>query len=684
MKRKFLISLVALFVLSACQSNKQNSNGSKPTFSITSDAPVSTTSEGPSSVAPTSASQPIGSSSTYNPTSSGSKSTGSSSNSMSSVTPSSSSSSSTTSASITPTPPVEFSFSKTELTIDINSTYTASLSVFNPVSSTEKISWSVPHSNIIRLEKTETVSEETNTINAITVGSVRLKGEANGKTAFCDINVINSKEKPTSGTQNIAIYAINDYHGAVTNEFSIKHLGTLIKQKVSQKNTLFLDQGDTFQGTLQSNYNYGRMITDVYNASGMSARTVGNHDFDWGGARLEANTNANYHGYSTPVLAANVYDYDFSTKTMGNEQQSEIGQEYTTFTLESGIKVGVIGLIGEECITSINSQFVEEYGFKNSAQITKTISDKLRTEENCDVVIASIHDRYNSDYASQVTSESPVSNKKYVDLVLNGHTHKWELETYNNVTFAQFGENGKTIGKINLTYDFATGLVSNTAVYNLSSSSLLSDVPVLDQEIVDIVDYYEDQVNDIKDEVLTTQLSGGFDEYETLPNYVSKAMYHASISQGYDVSYAIVNNAREPLYGPTVTYETLFHSLPFDNVIYIIKVLGSEIRNELGWSSNSFYRGNNANALSALDDSKIYTIACIDYLAFHCNSYRDYNYFPSVTSMGYLTKNDQYYTYREITADYMRNTSGTISSSSYRDSLDHFNPYRLSESITNE
>lgn len=684
MKRKFLISLVALFVLSACNSNKQKGDSSKQTFSSTSDTSISATSKGPSSVAPTSASQPIGSSSTYNPTSSGSNSTGSGSNSKSSVTPSSSSSSSTTSGSIPPTPPDEFSFSQTELTIDINSTHTASLSVFNPVSSTEKISWSVPHSNIIRLDKIETVSEETNTINALTVGSVRLKGEAGGKVAYCDVNVINSKVKPTSGTQNIAIYALNDYHGAVTNEFSIKHLGTLIKQKVSMADTLFLDQGDTFQGTLQSNYNYGRMITDVYNASGMSARTVGNHDFDWGGARLEANTNANYHGYSTPVLAANVYDYDFSTKTMGNQQQSEVGQEYTTFTLESGIKVGVIGLIGEDCITSINSQFVEEYGFKNSAQITKTISDKLRTEENCDVVIASIHDGYNSSYASQVTSKSPVSNKKYVDLVLNGHTHYREQETYNNVTFAQFGEKGETIGKINLTYDFTTGSVSNTSVYNLSASSLLSDVQTLDPEIVSIVDRYEEQVDSIKDEVLTTQLSGEFNEYQILPNYVSKAMYQASIKQGYDVSYAIVNKAREPLNGPTVTYETLFHSLPFDNVIYIIKVLGSEIRNELGFSSNSFYRGNNADALSPLDDTKVYTIACIDYLAFHCNANRYYNYFPSVTSVGYLTKDDEYYTYREITADYMRNTSGTISSSSYRDNLDHFNPNKLSESITNE
>ena len=161
-------------------------------------------------------------------------------------------------------------------------------------------------------------------------------------------------------------------------------------------NTLFFDQGDTFQGTLQSNYNYGRMITDVYNAAGMSARTVGNHDFDWGGAHLIANTQANYHGYSTPVLAANVYDFDFATKTTGIEQQSEVGQECTTFTLESGIKVGVIGLIGESCITSINTPFVENYNFISSADVTKTLSDKLRTEENCDVIIASIHDGYSN------------------------------------------------------------------------------------------------------------------------------------------------------------------------------------------------------------------------------------------------------------------------------------------------
>ena len=655
MKRKPLLLLALLFLVSSCNSSS-NKKVSEQSESSSLDSSAFSSSQ----------SIPVSSATTQVP-------------------PTSSQSGSSSSTS-TPPPPIDdnFHFSESELTIDISSSHSASLKVLNNVDHNENIAWSVPHSSVIRFDKGTTKHDETNTINAINIGDIRLKGEANGKTAYCDIHVINSKTKPASGTQNISIYAINDYHGAVTNDFSIKHLGTLIKQKVQQSNTLFLDQGDTFQGTLQSNHNYGRLITDVYNAAGMSARTVGNHDFDWGDQCLKNNTSAEYHGYSTPVLAANVYDFNFQTKETGSQQQSEIGQEYSVFTLESGIKVGVIGLIGESCITSINSQFVENYSFTNAANVTKTTSNKLRSEENCDVIIASIHDGYDDNYAAQVTNQSPQTHKKYVDLVLNAHTHAVENEEYNGVKFVQFGSKCQSIGKINLKFDYASGTISETSVYNLSASSLISDVPTLDSEISDIVDTYNQQVDDIKDEVLTTQLNGAFDQNEVLPNFVSKAIYEASISQGYNVSYAITNKARENLEGPTVTYETLFHSLPFDNVIYIIRVLGSEIMNELSWSSNSMYRGNNADALSPIDPNKTYTIACIDYLAFHCNSSRYYNYFPSLETVGYLSKNDQYYTYREITADYLRNTSGEISSTSYRDSVRHYDVSRLEEAIDPE
>src|SRR5947209_7671906 len=45
---------------------------------------------------------------------------------------------------------------------------------------------------------------------------------------------------------------------------------------------VILDAGDEFQGTLISNEFRGRSVTDVYNAIGLTASAVGNHEFDFG------------------------------------------------------------------------------------------------------------------------------------------------------------------------------------------------------------------------------------------------------------------------------------------------------------------------------------------------------------------------------------------------------------------
>ena len=83
------------------------------------------------------------------------------------------------------------------------------------------------------------------------------------------------------------------------------------------------------------------------------------------------------------------------------------------------------------------------------------------------------------------------------------------------------------------------------------------------------------------------------------------------------------NNGRASVKG-NVTYADLYAALPFDNEVFIVKALGSEIRNEAKYSSNYIYRINE----ESLDDTKYYTIAVIDYLALHRNSSRNYDYFP--------------------------------------------------------
>ena len=64
-----------------------------------------------------------------------------------------------------------------------------------------------------------------------------------------------------------------------------------------------------------------------------------------------------------------------------------------------------------------------------------------------------------------------------------------------------------------------------------------------------------------------------------------------------------------------------------------------------------------------------YTIAVIDYLLWHTNSDRIYDYFDHSSSnmevLGTLQKNGNTYLYRDICADYIRSLNGTIYSSNY-------------------
>ena len=199
---------------------------------------------------------------------------------------------------------------------------------------------------------------------------------------------------PVERYRTVDIYASNDIHGQMDEgsyECGVGKFATYFKEKGEQENTLLLDQGDTWQGSIYSNYNHGALITDIMNYVQFDARTVGNHDFDWGIDYVKANTARSYNGYTTPTLAGNVYDYNFDTKTVGNIQQSDIGIKSVSYTLENGLKVGILGCIGYDQITSISSNYTTNITFTDHINFIKNEATYLRYNKNCDVVICSIH-----------------------------------------------------------------------------------------------------------------------------------------------------------------------------------------------------------------------------------------------------------------------------------------------------
>lgn len=488
--------------------------------------------------------------------------------------------------------------------------------------------------------------------------------------------------KPSSEPRNVYFYALNDFHGAcdVKNyEAGIVKVGSFFKEKGQEDNTLILNSGDMFQGSLVSSSNKGEFLTEVMNNIQFDAFSLGNHEFDWGQEYIKKNRELKDEktGYKTPFLSSNIYKYDMNKKKVG-EYASELGDKYVTYTLANGLKVGIIGGIGARQITSITSSYVDDLSFEDPVGVTKTLSNKLRSEEKCDVVVLDIHAGQGDLLNTGLTSISASTHKRYVDAVFCAHTHQRENSIENGVPFVQGGCNGQAYAYVNLRVD-KDGNVTCADYKTPYTSSI--DVKA-DQEIVDLYNEYSRKYNGREficrtDGRMSSRTRGSG---TLLPDIATEAIAWAAQNKGngFHIDYALCNQGRDDLASGEVTYNDLYKSLPFDNKVYVIEVSGQDLRKEIEY--NSFTRLDKG----VLKNSSKYTIAVIDYLAVHRNYRRNYDYFPSFRMLGTLTDNGNEYTYREMTRDYLSYLNardGKITVKDHANSLGIHNADSLSSTL---
>lgn len=178
------------------------------------------------------------------------------------------------------------------------------------------------------------------------------------------------------------------------------------------RDTIFLDAGDVFQGTLYFNQFLGQADLWFYNQLGYSAVAIGNHEFDRGDQVL-----ADFiAGTAFPVLSANMTAVDPSPLAPLYAEVPGPGQwgKRIIVDLPNGTKVGIFGLttVETENISSPSDavSFDGEY-----VTIANEQAAALRTA-GADIVIALTHIGYDADrnLAEQASD---------IDIIVGGHSH---------------------------------------------------------------------------------------------------------------------------------------------------------------------------------------------------------------------------------------------------------------------
>ena len=445
--------------------------------------------------------------------------------------------------------------------------------------------------------------------------------------------------------------AINDFHGAIKSEGyqpGLAKVAGYLKNK-KQEGNILINAGDMWQGTYESNYSNGKLVTEVFKDIGFDAEALGNHEFDWGLDRIKENQTVKGSNY----LCANIYTYNESGNPSYLGEKYNLCDDYAISTLnpntENEVRVGMIGVIGKNQFSSIQSTYTKDIIFKDPTPVVQELSTHLRNKMNCDIVVAIYH-------ASQDDVDSVISNSKYVDAVFCAHTHKRESSLINGIPFVQSYCNGQYASNISLVVDTNTKEVTYEqptidnwdSTYNSEYDLLKCNDKILSSSVEEdvttknLINSYlkEMEASDYKVGTITSQ----FNAYGNLANAVAYGMYQLADVNGVNVDFAITNQARNDISQGDVYYSDVVTAVPFDNEIIIMTTNGSVIQNQLKYKYSYVYKGNDEIDYSSIDSTKEYKVAVSSYSAYHIKvndkTYeKSFNYFTYQKDAYSLTDN---------------------------------------------
>ncbi|HEY4640731.1 MAG TPA: metallophosphoesterase [Thermoanaerobaculia bacterium] len=315
---------------------------------------------------------------------------------------------------------------------------------------------------------------------------------------------------------------------------------------------ILVDSGDWTMGTLYDLTLTSKPLALYFiNAMKYDAVTIGNHEWDYtpkGLAAMIAAAKSNF-AFNVPIVASNM-ELNGSTDLAPLFGSGKAIQQTYVETLPNGVKVGFIGLLGEDAAIESPAAAPVTFDFLSFNYDTiQALVDNLRNTQGAQIVIALSHSGTD---ASGTTGED-INLAKHVhgiNVIASGHTHT-PLAAAHSVTNGNWttqiidaGAFGTNVGRLELRIDRTNGTSTPLSFNNvaMTTANLNAIKPGLnpDPATIAVVSATDQQLNT----TLAPVLSQAFSDYD--PSSLFKGIYHPVAQASQDMN----SNDRNPVLGP--------------------------------------------------------------------------------------------------------------------------------------
>jgi 5'-nucleotidase len=351
-------------------------------------------------------------------------------------------------------------------------------------------------------------------------------------------------------------------------------LATAIRaRRAAAANSILVDGGDQFQGSLFYTYYKGKVAAEMMTALGYDAMTVGNHEFDDGPEVLRGFIDA----VGFPILMSNA-DVSREASLAGKLMPSTVVEV-------GGEKIGLIGLTPED--TGELASPGPNVTFTGPVEALRREVARL-TAGGIDKIVVLSHSGY-------VLEQRIAAEVAGIDVIVGGHSHTYlsnasdkaagpyptwvEAPDGSKVAIVQAYAFGKYLGELTVTWD-ENGSVTAASGEPVTMDGQVAEDAALKARVAALAGPLEEIRQKVVAEAAAV-IDGGRETCRVgecaMGNLVADAMLARVAGQGITIAFANGGGLRASIDAGPVTMGEVLTVLPFQNTLSTFQLTGADV-----------------------------------------------------------------------------------------------------------